>query len=101
MPATTSTATGCPAPCSPAGASAPAATVSNRAVDCNHFRYGQCNTQIAGTTEVVCRLVVCHNPATVEGMNCNGTEMVDNRTCTHENPCLQGLAKQLPGGGGA
>ena len=37
----------------------------------------------------------------VPGMNCNGTEMVDNRTCTHENPCLQGLAKQLPGGGGA
>jgi hypothetical protein len=73
----------------------------HRAVDCNHFRYGQCNTQIAGTTEVVCRLVLCRNPATVPGMNCNGTEMVDNRTCTHENSCLQGLAKQLPGGGGA
>ena len=73
----------------------------HRAVDCNHFRYGQCNTQIAGTTEVVCRLVLCHNPATIPGMNCNATEMVDNRTCTHENPCLQGLAKPLPGGGGA
>jgi len=33
-------------------------------------------------------------------MNCNGTEMVDNRTCTHETDCLKGLAKQLPGGGG-
>ena len=74
---------------------------SHRAVDCNHFRYGQCNTQIAGTTEVVCRLVVCQNPATVPSMNCNGTEMVDNRTCTHNNPCLEGLGMQLPGGGGA
>jgi hypothetical protein len=34
-------------------------------------------------------------------MNCNATEMVDNRTCTHEAGCLRGLAKQLPGGGGA
>ncbi len=78
-------------------------------VDCNRVpgtvfpggcQCAQCNTQIAGTTEVVCRLVLCRNPATVPGMNCNGTVMVDNRTCTHENPCLKGLAGQLPGGGG-
>ena len=36
---------------------------NRRRVDCNHFRYGQCNTQIGGTTEVVCRLMVCQNPA--------------------------------------
>jgi hypothetical protein len=71
-----------------------------RRVDCNQFRYGQCNTQVAGTTEVVCRLVICQNPATVPGMNCNGTEMVDDRTCVHEADCLEGLAVQLPGGGG-
>ena len=71
-----------------------------RRVDCNHFRYGQCNTQVAGTTEVVCRLVICQNPATVPGLNCNGTEMVDDNTCAHEADCLQGLAVQLPGGGG-
>ena len=70
-------------------------------IDCNHFRYGQCNTQIGGTTEVVCRLVICQNPATVPSMNCNATEMVDDRTCVHNNPCLEGLARQLPGGGGA
>jgi hypothetical protein len=71
-----------------------------RRVDCNHFRYGQCNTQIHGTTEVVCRLVVCQNPATVDGMNCNGTEMVDDNTCNHEASCLEGLVVQLPGGPG-
>ena len=72
----------------------------HRRVDCNHFRYGQCNTQVKGTTEVVCRLVICQNPATVPGMNCNHTEMVDNLTCRHEADCLEGLALQLPGGGG-
>jgi hypothetical protein len=73
----------------------------NRRVDCNRFRYGQCNTQIPGTTEVVCRLVICQNPATVEGLNCNGTELVDDNTCAHEAGCLEGLAIQQPRGGGA
>lgn len=71
-----------------------------RRVDCNHFRYGQCNTQVQGTTEVVCRLVICQNPAKVAGFNCNGTEMVDNNTCSHEMDCLRDLAVQLPGDGG-
>lgn len=71
-----------------------------RRVDCNHFRYGQCNTQVQGTTEVVCRLVICQNPATVAGLSCNATEMVDNTTCAHESDCLHGVARQLPGGPG-
>ncbi len=74
---------------------------NNRRVACNVFRYGQCNTQIQGTTAVVCRLVICQNPATVPGWGCNDTLMVDDNTCTHEAPCLHGLAQQLPGGGGA
>ena len=74
---------------------------NQRRVDCNHFRYGQCNAQVPGITEVVCRLVICQNPATVGAMNCNGTEMTDDNTCTHEAGCLEGLAVQLPGGGGA
>jgi len=74
---------------------------AERRVDCNVFRYGQCNTQIAGTTEVVCRVVVCQNPATVEGFNCNGSVAVDDNTCAHEAGCLAPLVRQLPGGGGA
>jgi hypothetical protein len=74
---------------------------SNRVVDCNLFRYGQCNTDVAITTEVVCRLVICQNPASVAGLNCNGTLMINNHTCTHEAGCLEGLAVQLPGGEGA
>ena len=73
----------------------------HRVIDCNLFRYGQCNADIAATTEVVCRLVICESPATVAGLNCNGTLMVNNATCRHEGSCLEGLAVQLPGGGGA
>jgi hypothetical protein len=72
-----------------------------RRVDCNQFRYGQCNTQIAGTTEVVCRLVICQHPASVAELSCNNTLMIDDSVCAHEANCLEGLAVQLPGGGGA
>jgi hypothetical protein len=84
----------------PGGCQCAQGDCARRAVDCNHFRYGQCNTQVAGTTEVVCRLIVCQNPATIPTMNCNDTLKVDDRTCAHEAPCLQGLAGHLPGGGG-
>lgn len=84
----------------PGGCQCANGTCGERRVDCNHFRYGQCNTQVGGVTEVVCRLVICQNPATVSGLNCNGTVAVDNNTCNHEWGCLEGLAVQLPGGGG-
>jgi hypothetical protein len=85
----------------PGGCQCAHGTCNKRAVDCNHFRYGQCNTQIVGKTEVVCRLVVCQHPATYGPFNCNRTMMVDDNTCTHEAGCLQGLATSLPGGDGA
>ncbi len=74
---------------------------NQRRVACNFFRYGQCNTQIGGVSDVVCRLVICENPATVGGWGCNGTLMVDNNVCSHEAGCLQGLATPVRGGGGA
>ena len=63
--ATTSTATGSPGTRFPGGCQCANGDCHRRRVDCNHFRYGQCNTQVGGTTEVVCRLVICQNPATV------------------------------------
>lgn len=74
---------------------------SERRVACNLFRYGQCNTHVRQTTEVVCRIVTCQNPASVHGLNCNGTVMVDNTVCGHQARCLEGLAVELPGSGGA
>jgi hypothetical protein len=84
----------------PGGCQCANGSCNERRVDCNQFRYGQCNTQIAGTTEVVCRLVVCQNPSTLTGFNCNDTLAVDNSVCGHQAGCLKELVEQVPGGGG-
>ena len=60
-----------------------------RRVCCNNFRYGQCNQQIAGVTEVVCRAVTCTPPWQLDPA-CTRTVRVDNRTATHTAPCLPG-----------
>ncbi len=85
----------------PGGCQCALGDCNRRRVDCNHFRYGQCNTQIGGTTEVVCRLMVCQDPSTIPGANCNDTVMVDDNTCDHNADCLQGLAVQVTGTEGA
>ena len=69
-------------------------------MDCNHFRYGQCNTQVSGTTEVACRLIVCQNPSQIPGFNCNSSLKVDDATCSHEAGCLD-QAEQTGDAGGA
>jgi hypothetical protein len=84
----------------PGGCRCAGGTCGQRRVSCNRFRYGQCNTQVAGKTEVVCRVVVCSHPATVSGFNCNRTLKVDDRTCTHSAGCLKDVVVELPGGGG-
>ncbi len=72
----------------------------NRRVACNVFRYGQCNTHIDGTTAVVCRLVVCENPATISELHCSAALATDNAVCGHEAPCLEPPAVELVGAGG-
>ena len=74
---------------------------SHRRQACNVFRYGQCNTHIKGTTTVVCRVVTCEKPSEIPSLNCNGTLMIDDRVCGHEAGCLEPVAVQLPGSGGA
>ena len=59
----------------------------NRSTCCNHFRYGQCNTEVPGTTEVVCRMITCVNPSDLF-INCNSTLHIDNATCSHDANCL-------------
>jgi hypothetical protein len=67
---------------------------------CNVFRYGQCNTQIGGVTEVVCRMVVCENPGSIPELNCSSSVAVDDAVCAHEAPCLEPPAIELVGAGG-
>jgi hypothetical protein len=83
-------------------------TCAERRADCNLFRYGQCNTQIAGITPIACRVVACQNPSTIDGLNCSASVAVDDNTCTHEWSCLTSEpppslppVEQLPGAGGA
>ncbi|MFA9445948.1 LGFP repeat-containing protein [Egicoccus sp. AB-alg6-2] len=64
-------------------------TCDQRRVCCNNFRYGQCNTQVAGVTEVVCRVVTCMTPWEWDA-SCNRTLRVDNRTRSHNSTCLPG-----------
>lgn len=71
-----------------------------RRVACNVFRYGQCNTQIHGTTAVVCRVVTCENPGKLD-IGCSTAVMIDDAVCGHEAGCLEPPALQLPGVGGA
>lgn len=71
----------------PGGCRCGAGDCDNRKTCCNVFRYGQCNTDYAGVTEVVCRVVMCVNPCTVYSF-CDCTEKVNDATCGHEAPCL-------------
>ena len=68
----------------------------DRATCCNVFRYGQCNTQVKGVTEVVCRVVACVNPCTIYPGECSCTEMVSNDTCSHHATCLDHAKPPTP-----
>jgi hypothetical protein len=83
----------------PGGCHCANGTCSQRKVNCNVFRYGQCNTHVRGTTEVVCRMITCTNPGLIPSLNCSRHVAVDNATCGHEAPCLSN-AVQLAGAGG-
>lgn len=72
----------------------------NRRVNCNIFRYGQCNTHIGGVTAVVCRMVTCRNPGSIPALNCSSSVAVDDAVCADEAPCLQTPALELAGAGG-
>jgi hypothetical protein len=61
----------------------------HRYVACNIFRYGQCNTQIAATTAVVCRQISCIPPWELYPRACSSTSRTDNATAQHTAPCLQ------------
>jgi hypothetical protein len=70
-----------------------------RRVNCNVFRYGQCNAQIEGVTAVVCRMVVCENPSAFSELNCSASVAVDDAVCDHEAPCLEPGIPVTVGGG--
>jgi hypothetical protein len=60
----------------------------HRYVACNVFRYGQCNTQVKGTTAVVCRQISCTPPWKLYPGKCGKSSATDNNTKLHGAPCL-------------
>jgi hypothetical protein len=60
---------------------------NQRSTCCNIFRYGQCNTDVPQTTEVVCRMVTCVNPCELFD-DCKCNSFVENAVCAHEAGCL-------------
>jgi hypothetical protein len=60
----------------------------HRRVACNIFRYGQCNTDIPGTTAVVCRMVSCLPPWKLYPKQCGKSSATDNNTAGQTAPCL-------------
>ncbi len=61
-------------------------TCDQRRICCNAFRYGQCNTDVACSGGVHCRVVSCTPPYQWE--NCTTTSLVDNRTSEHSTSLL-------------
>ena len=84
----------------PGGCRCAGGTCEEQRVACNIFRYGQCNTQVAGVTAVVCRMVLCENPSTVPQLNCSASLAVDDAVCGQDAPCLVPPALELAGAGG-
>jgi hypothetical protein len=85
----------------PGGCRCAGNSCAHRRQACNIFRYGQCNTQIARTTAVVCRVITCKNPGRIPEYNCSTSMMINDAVCGHEAACLEPAAVQMPGAGGA
>ena len=62
------------------------ATCDQRRICCNAFRYGQCNTDVACSGGVHCRVVSCTPP--YEWENCTTTSLRDDRTSEHSTSLL-------------
>lgn len=56
---------------------------------CARFRYGQCNTDIACSGPVTCRVVSCVPPYQLFD-SCGSTLLTDNFTANQTAPCLEG-----------
>jgi hypothetical protein len=66
---------------------ADAGTCDQRKTCCNNFRYGQCHQEIRCSGPVACRMVTCTPPYQLYD-SCGSSSATDNRTVSHNAPCL-------------
>lgn len=79
----------CNPSCQPCSCTCPeTSTCDQRHVCCARFRYGQCNTQIAQSGPVTCRVVTCTPPYLLYD-TCGSTLLSDNNTANQTAPCLE------------
>ena len=76
----------CSGSCS--GANCGCRSCGNRKDGCTHFRYGNCNNQVACVGPIMCRVVTCTKPWEIEP-TCTTSAKVDNGTRYHHRPCLE------------
>jgi hypothetical protein len=78
----------CSGSCNGTACGCGAGNCTNRRAGCNHFRYGQCNQQLACVGPIICRVVSCTPPWVLEP-NCTLDVRYDESTRFHNRPCLQ------------
>lgn len=80
----------CDSSCWPCSCECPeTGTCDQRHACCSRFRYGQCNTDIACSGPVTCRVVTCTPPYLLFD-TCGTTQLSDDFTANQTAPCLQG-----------
>lgn len=78
----------CSSGCQPCSCHCPdTSSCDKRHVCCAQFRYGQCNTGIAQSGPVTCRVVTCTPPHLLYDA-CGSTVLSDNFTANQTAPCL-------------
>lgn len=68
----------------------------NRKAGCSHFRYGNCNNDVACLGPILCRVVTCTAPWVVDD-GCSTVPRTDNNTRYHDAPCLHDGANRPRG----
>lgn len=61
----------------------------HRNAGCTSFRYGNCNNDTACIGPILCRVVTCTQPWKIDATCSSSAVRTDNRTLTHNRPCLQ------------
>ncbi|MFN0027329.1 MAG: twin-arginine translocation signal domain-containing protein [Acidimicrobiales bacterium] len=77
----------CDGACSGTGCGCARGDCGFRKTGCVYFRYGQCNQHIGCIGPIVCRVVTCVPPWTIDP-TCSTTVAVDGYTRYHDAPCL-------------
>jgi hypothetical protein len=81
----------CTGACSNTSCGCANGSCGNRKAGCTRFRYGNCASNHACLGPIVCRVVTCRAPWTLDA-TCTTTPRVDNNTRSHHRPCLEGTA---------